>query len=383
MSDILVIGGGIIGLAIALELQRRGAIVTVLSRNSSEAAALAAAGMLAPQAEQIPPSPMLDLCLASRDRYPEWIGQLASLSGKVTGYWPCGILAPLYDIPLRTGLDRGGRSGTLQAEWLDATTIHQRYPGLGSDVQGGWWYAKDAQVDNRALMTALRTAALEVGVNLQEGVEVLHLETLEDRVIGLDTTNGYWQADRYVLATGAWAQALLPIPVTPCKGQMLSVSVDGPDDGNRALPLECVLFGDESYIVPRQNGQIVIGATSEAVGFAPHNTASGIHALLSRATRLFPRLGQMPISELWWGFRPATPDEGPILGESSYRNLTLATGHYRNGVLLAPITALLIADWLTNRTTNSLLEAFHWSRFAAGDSRPYPNCAEIDPAHPL
>lgn len=369
MSDILVIGGGIIGLAIALELQRRGATVTVLSRNSSEAAALAAAGMLAPQAEQIPPSPMLDLCVASRDHYPAWICQLESLSGQTAGYWPCGILAPLYDSPSQPCFTGGERSGSLPSEWLDATTIHQRYPGLGLDVQGGWWYAKDAQVDARALMVALRAAALGVGVYLQEGIEVLGLQTQEDRVIGLQTTAGDWQADRYVLATGAWAQALLPIPVTPRKGQMLSVQLDLPDNQQSVLPLQCVLFGDESYIVPRQNGQIVIGATSEAVGFAPHNTASGVHALLARATRLFPGLGQMPIAELWWGFRPATPDEWPILGASSYRNLTLATGHYRNGILLAPITALLIADWLTDRTTNSLLEAFHWSRFAAGDSR--------------
>jgi thiazole synthase len=144
---------------------------------------------------------------------------------------------------------------------------------------------------------------------------------------------------------------------------MLSVRV--PDHAVIAnnLPLQTVLFGHEVYIVPRQDGRIVIGATSEDVGFTPHNTPMGLQVLLTAAIRLFPELKHYPIEETWWGFRPATPDEWPILGSSPYENLTLATGHYRNGILLAPITALWMTNHILQQQPDPLLDAFHFKRF--------------------
>ena len=129
------------------------------------------------------------------------------------------------------------------------------------------------------------------------------------------------------------------------------------------LPLQQVLFGEEIYIVPRRDGRITIGATSEDVGFSPHNTVAGVNQLLTNAVRLFPALQDFPVQQFWWGFRPATPDESPILGHSAYTNLTLAAGHYRNGVLLTPITARLIADLVWHQQTDKLLTAFSWERF--------------------
>ncbi|MBL1174044.1 glycine oxidase ThiO [Pantanalinema sp. GBBB05] len=365
VSDVVIIGGGTMGLAIALELRWRGASVTVLSRNFAEAAFHAAAGMLAPQAEQLPPGPMLDLCLQSRAMYPDWTHKLEELTGLDAGYWACGILAPMYAEDRVSNGDTDTCSdetnGELAAEWLDRDAIHQHQPGLSPDVIGGWWYPQDAQVDNRLLATALRMAVQEAGVQLQEGVVVNQICRQGQQVIGMQTSQGLVQAGHYILATGAWSQELLPIPVQPRKGQMLSLRMNASD--RQALSLSQVLFGSEIYIVPRRNGRVVLGATSEDVDFTPNNTPAGIQTLLGNATRLVPRLAQVAIEEFWWGFRPNTPDELPILGNSPYSNLTLATGHYRNGILLAPVTAEFIANLVMHHQIAAQLLPFHWSRF--------------------
>jgi len=341
MREILIIGGGIIGLSIAIELKSQGVPVTILSRDFSEAATHAAAGMIAPQAEEIPPSPMLDLCLASRALYPDWIRKLESLTGMNAGYWACGILAPRYQIA--PGM-------------LDRASILTHQSDLSDEVVGGFWFPEDAQVDNRALAKVLWMAAQELGVEIQTGIQVEQFIS-DSNITQLETNQGIWKADRYILATGAWSEDLLPIPVFPRKGQMLSVRSED-------LPLKQVLFGEESYIVPRQDGRIVIGATSENVGFQSGNTAIGVHQLLSAAIRLYPPIQRFTLEETWYGFRPATPDELPILGSSPFANLTLATGHYRNGILLAPITANTIARWILTEKSTPQLEAFHWSRFS-------------------
>ncbi|MBW4469791.1 MAG: glycine oxidase ThiO [Stenomitos rutilans HA7619-LM2] len=387
-SDVVVIGGGAIGLAIALELRLQGALVTILSRNGAQAASYAAAGMLAPQAEQLPPGAMLELCLSSRSLYPDWTQKLEAMTGLPTGYWACGILAPVYEEGAE-GRGRQGNRGSRETEeagaageaevlselktqnfhsrlptpvhWLDRAAIQQRQSGLSADVSGGWWYPKDAQVDNRSLTKALWVAVRDAGVDVQEGVAVQAILHQSGQVSELQTSRGTLQAGHYVLATGAWSQDVLPLPVMPRKGQMLSVRVPV----EQGLPLQTVLFGSEIYIVPRQNGYIIIGATSEDVGFAPDNTPESVKSLLARSLRLYPALRQFPMQECWWGFRPATPDELPILGASPYDNLTLATGHYRNGILLAPVTAHLIVDRILHQRSDPLLEAFHWSRFSA------------------
>lgn len=356
-SDVLIIGGGVIGLAIAVELKLRGASVTVLSRDFQSAASQAAAGMLAPLAEALPPGPMLDLCKRSRELYHDWTRKLEDLTGEPTDYWPCGILAPVYTQPEHPGYS--DRNGSDVQEWLDRDAINLYQPGLGSDVVGGWWYPEDAQVDNRSLVGALLTAAQCLGVDVRDRITVEVIQQQQGQVIGVQTSSEIISAEHYVLATGAWSNELLPSPVRPKKGQMLSVRAP-----EHLLPaLKRILYAPDIYIVPRRDGRIVIGATSEDVGFTPQNTPSGIQALLERAIRLYPQLQHYPIQEFWWGFRPATPDELPILGTSPYKNLTLATGHYRNGILLAPVTAFLIADSIWEQKSDSLLAHFNYSRF--------------------
>jgi glycine oxidase ThiO len=347
--EIIIIGGGIIGLATAVELHLLGAKVTVLCADFKAATSHAAAGMLAPQAEEIPPGAMLDLCLASRSLYPEWVQNIEAIADTIVGYWPCGIVAPRY---------RDTRSG---GDWLDRLSLDRHQSGLSPAVAGGYWYPDDGQVDNRALTHALWLASQSLGVEFLDAVKVEQFVANHGQITKILTNQGEMTAQHYILATGARSSELLPIPVTPRKGQMLSVLVPPAQRDN--LPLQRVLFGENIYIVPRQDGRIILGATSENVGFAPHNTVAGVNALLTNAVRLFPQIQDYPIQELWWGYRPATPDEMPILGDSNYHNLTLATGHYRNGILLAPITAKLISDRVWNQQNHQLLKYFHWDRF--------------------
>jgi thiazole synthase len=351
--DILIIGGGIIGLAIAIDLKLRGAKVTVLSRDFHQAASHAAAGMLAPHAEKLPSGAMQQLCLKSRWLYPEWIRKLEDLTGLGTGYLPCGILAPVYELPSEIESEP-------TATWLDKDAIQLCQPGLGADIVGGWWHPEDGQVDNRILVNALLQAAQTLKIDLREGIAVHAIQQKQGKVSGVFTSQGELQAQTYVLATGSWATQLLPLPVRPIKGQMIAVRM--PQEPYQPLPLQRVLFGPDTYLVPRRDGRLIIGATVEEVGWTPHNTPKGIQTLLERAIRLYPALENWAIEEFWWGFRPGTPDELPILGTSSCDNLILAVGHYRNGILLAPVTASLLADLIWQQKADPLLEHFRSDR---------------------
>ena len=379
ISETVIIGGGVIGLAIAIELKLRGTNVTVLCRDFQAAATHAAAGMLAPDAENIANEAMRSLCWRSRVLYPDWTRKLEELTGLNTGYRPCGILAPLFE---EAGGQGGGgaeeqrsrgeslssSSPSSPAYWLNKEAIHQYQLGLGAEVVGGWWYPEDAQVDNKALAYVLRTAAESVGVKLKDGITVEAFLQQQGQVVGVQTNAGIIRAAHYVLASGAWSNEILPLPVLPRKGQMLSVRVP---EVSPELPLKRVLFGQDIYIVPRRD-RLVIGATSEDVGFVPNNTPEGIQKLLQAAIRLYPQLKHYPIQEFWWGFRPTTPDELPILGTSHCQNLTFATGHYRNGILLAPVTAALIADLILEQKSDPLLADFHYSRFQSKSSTSTP-----------
>jgi len=366
--DFLIIGGGIAGLAIALELALRGAKVTVVSSNFAQAAAHAAAGMLAPQAEKLPPGAMQELCFFSRSLYKDWTAKIEHLTGLPTGYWECGILAPEYT----PTINKSSKSPLPPLtspylplpppSYLDQESIHHHQTGLNPEITGGWWYPQDGQVDNRLLIQALRSAVERLGVTILEGEQVKEFQIQSGKIAGVLTSNHELRGDRYILATGAWSQALLPVPVFPKKGQMLAVQMLG--DRDDSFVLTQILYGEETYIVPRRDGRVIIGATSENVGFLQGNTPQGILQLLQAAIRLYPALQDAPLIEQWWGFRPATADELPILGSSPYPNLTLAVGHYRNGILLAPATGSLIADFLLKNQTPPYWKAFSWERLS-------------------
>ncbi len=353
-KNILIIGGGIISLSIAIELKRQGAKVTVVSQDFMQAASHAAAGMLAPMAEKLTSAAMFDLCSRSRWLYPEWTQKLEELTGVDTGYLPCGILAPVYAQPEFIAEDNS-------AVWLDRQAIHLYQPGLSDRVVGGWWYPEDGQVDNRCLMRSLLQAAQTLGVEIKEGVAVKAIQQKQGRVNGVLTDIGQLEAEEYVLAAGSWSSQLLPLPVRPVKGQMLSLRM--PQKPRQPMTLQRVLYGEDIYLVPRQDGKLVIGATVEEVEWTPFNTPKGIQGLLDKATELYPAIADWQIEEFWWGFRPGTADELPILGRSACDNLYLATGHYRNGILLAPVTASLLTDLILEQKSDPLLAEFSYQRF--------------------
>ncbi len=359
---VLILGGGLMGLAIAHQLARRGLAVTVVSRQRSEAAGFVAAGMLAPHAEGLR-GDLLALGQASLERLPNWVAQVEADSGLTCGLRPCGIV-----VPFASAAQRDAYPTASWGEPLDRAALEREVPGIGPGWEAGLLFAQDGQIDNRRrLMRALERACAGLGVRFQEGSEV---ETLERDGSGalvavhLRTVEGERQrlpAHQAVLACGAWSAQLLPqLPVFPVKGQMLSLQ--GPRQA-----LQRVIFGPGTYLVPRADGLLVVGATSEPeAGFDPGLTPDGQRWLHAGIASLLPEASGWPPMERWWGFRPCTPDEGPLLGASPIPGLWLATGHHRNGVLLAAITAELVADALGAGRPGPeahWLDAFRWDRF--------------------
>ncbi|NJK72338.1 MAG: glycine oxidase ThiO [Synechococcaceae cyanobacterium SM2_3_60] len=339
MWDVAIWGGGVIGMAIAIELRLHGAEVIVIERQQpGRGASWAAAGMLAPGAEQLEPGALRTLAETSLALYPQWAAQIEALSGLPSGYWPCGILQPWAD-------ERG--------QWSQAE-LRQHQPGLATWVQSATWRPEEGQVDNRQLIPALEATLVTKGVTLYRDTAVTGWQVEGDRLVSLQTSAGPIRAEQYIMATGAWSAELLPLPVRPLKGQMLAVQAPN-------MALKHVLFGESVYIVPRRDRRIIIGATVEDVGFSSGNTAASVQQLLNVAIALYPPIAAMPLIDMWWGFRPSSPDLEPILGASPYRNLTLATGHHRNGILLAPATAIAIRQYLDGDAID--LSAFSWQRF--------------------
>jgi glycine oxidase len=364
-EPVLILGGGLMGLAIAHQLARRGQRVTVLSRRRSEAAGFVAAGMLAPHAEGLSGS-LLELGQRSLAAIPSWVAQIEADSGLPCGHRPCGIVAPFASAAERDAYPTASLGLS-----LDRAALEREVPGIGGGFQAGLLFEQDGQIDNRRqLMRALERACTRLGVSFQEGADVRELlsEPGEGapgarRLIGvrLRRAEGDGQtlhSQRAVLACGAWSARLLPqLPVVPIKGQMLSLQ--GPIG---ALPR--VVFGPGTYLVPREDGLLVVGATSEpAAGFDEGLTPHGQRSLQEGIAALLPAARLWPPMERWWGFRPGTPDGGPLLGPSPIEGLELATGHYRNGVLLAAITAERVAERVVTGAADPLLTPFHWERF--------------------
>ena len=365
---VLILGGGLMGLAIAHQLARRGRTVEVLSRRRSEAAGFVAAGMLAPHAEGLS-GPLLQLGQASLEAIPAWVQQIETDSGLACGLRPCGIV-----VPFATVAERDAYPTAPWGEALERGGLEREVPGIGPQWRAGLLFRQDGQIDNRRrLMRALERACAGLGVRFQEGVEVQELQRQEGRLQGVQLRNAEGELQQLntseaVLCCGAWSSQLLPeLPIHPVKGQMLSLQ--GPREALRR-----VIFGPGTYLVPREDGLLVVGATSEReAGFREGLTPDGQRQLQAGIAALLPEASQWPPMERWWGFRPCTPDEGPLLGASSLEGLWLACGHHRNGVLLAAITAQLLDGAMAQTSQSpqrSLLEAFHWGRFGANAGAP-------------
>jgi glycine oxidase len=364
-NRVLILGGGLMGLTIAHALAEQGEHVLVLSRRRSEAAGFVAAGMLAPHAEGLC-GPLLALGQASLALIPGWVSRIEADSGLSCGLGSSGIVVPFASVSERDAFPTAAFG-----DGLDRHALEREIPGIGPRWQAGLLFRQDAQIDNRrCLMRALEAACVNRGVAFEEGSEVEALLTAASGSPGLEgvrvrRADGALitlPCDRAVLTCGAWAAQLLPeLPVFPVKGQMLSLQA--PRDA-----LSRVLFGLGTYLVPRQDGLVVVGATSEPeAGFQGGLTPQGQQHLQQGLISLLPAAQSWPAMERWWGFRPCTPDQAPLLGEGPMAGLWIATGHYRNGVLLAAITAQLLAPVVSGGALDSestrWLEEFRANRF--------------------
>jgi glycine oxidase len=311
--DVAIAGGGLIGLASALELAQRGAKVCVVDRGDPGQASWAAAGILGPQSEAQSPSPMLDLCRASYALYPELVRKL----GKDVGFRACGALHLAFTEAEAADLDA-------QARWQRSAGLRvqeRRHPGARLAL----FLPDEGQVDNRKLLAALREACTRAGVTfIQDSC------TAFDRDRLALSSGAEVRARRTVLCAGSWSGSLADLPVHPVRGEMLALSVPPPD---------CVVFGAGGYLVPRE-GRTLVGATSEEAGFDAAPTSQGRAWLLHVAAR--HGLLDPEVLDHWAGLRPATGDGLPIFGALANGAL-VATGHFRNGVLLTPISAKVVA----------------------------------------
>lgn len=257
-----------------------------------------------------------------------------------------------------------------QAYWLDDVQIRELEPTLSTEVTGGWWFPEDASIDARRLTRALRASCIGRGVDILSGenYQVTSLEMNGGKCTAVHLSNGrIYSANAVVVANGAWMRNLLPVPIVPHKGQSLSLRTPP----NAPPLLNRVLFAQDTYIVPKADGRIIIGATVEPGKFDGDVTPEGMLHCLHEATRLCPPLKELPIEETWAGLRPTTPDKAPILGSTLFENVYVAGGYWRNGVLLAPKTAQLVGDLILNdgdvsalsEKDAALLNAFRWDRF--------------------
>ncbi len=368
--NVAIIGAGVIGLAIAWRLAARGAPVRVFDRGAAGAGAShAAAGMLAACAEAEPgEEALVALGRESQARWPAFAAELLAASGIDVELRPEGtlLLALTADDQARLThqLVFQQKLG-LPLQWISAADTRRREPHLAGKLAGAVFSPEDTQVDNRKLVAALRVAAEAAGASVSEYQPVSAISSRGGRVDGIILGDGTKvPADVVVLAAGAWARSIegvdpkLRPPVRPIKGQMLALRMDP------AAPLlNHVVWAPGAYLVPRRDGRLLVGATVEEKGYDTSLTAGGILTLLEAAWRAVPAIEELPVDEMWVGHRPGSRDDAPILGAGPMDGLIYATGHHRNGILLAPITADAIARLVLDGAIEGLIRPFGIERF--------------------
>ncbi|MFD8218492.1 glycine oxidase ThiO [Streptomyces sp. NPDC059697] len=373
-SDVLVIGGGIIGLVTAWRAAQRGFTVAVVDPEPGGGAARVAAGMLAAVTElHYGEQTLLGLNLASARRYPDFAAELTEASGQDLGYRRCGTLAVALDADDRAHLRElhalQHRSG-LESEWLSGRECRRLEPMLAPGVRGGLRVDGDHQIDPRRLAKALVTACERAGVEFHR-TWAERLTVVRDRAAGVVTTDSeQLAAGQVVLAAGSLSGKLPGVPadvlppVRPVKGQVLRLTVPKRYAPFLSRTVRAVVRGSQVYLVPRENGELVVGATSEELGWDTTVTAGGVYELLRDAHELVPGITELPLTETRAGLRPGSPDNAPLLGPTALDGLLLATGHYRNGVLLTPVTGDAMAHVLTTGELPEEARPFAPGRFS-------------------
>ena len=362
--EYLIIGGGVIGLSIAREIRVRGAgNVAVIDRGRCGGeASWAAAGMLAPNAETHEEGAFFRLCTDSNALYPDFTAQLFEETGLDIELDRTGTLF----LSFGEGDDRAvsekyewQRSTGIAVERLTAEEARKLEPEISVSVRGGLFYPGDWQVENRKLVEALRRSCELSGVSIREGLEATELLSEGHRIVGVRTLEGEIRSDTVVVANGSWACSLLGGSVIrPIRGQMIRLG------GGSGRVIEHVIYSSRAYVVPRADGRVLVGATVEDVGYRKEVLPEAIEELRGAALEIAPALGNFDIIEAWSGLRPFAADGLPVIGWVPGRDgLFVATGHFRNGILLAPITGAIAAEAITGRGGSEYLDTFGPARF--------------------
>jgi glycine oxidase len=372
-ADAVIAGGGLIGASVAWALRGRGLDVAVADPGAqSGAASAAAAGMLSPFPEVAGSAPAFELLArTSLDRFPAWVAALCEASGIPVEFRALGKLhLALTEESAGTLRQRARQPDAAEygLEWLERERLREEEPAASPAACGALLVGRDASVDNRALTRAAAAAAAAAGVNWLRGERVVSLLIEEDgrgrRAAGVRLAGGgQVRAGVVVIAAGCWSAGIAGLdpapPVRPVRGQMLAVQMPG-------AAVRRVVATESCYLVPRGDGRLLIGATVEEVGFEPGPTPAGIAALATAAAEAVPLTAKLHMTEAWAGFRPGTPDALPLLGpDPVVAGVLHATGHYRNGILLAPVTADIIAALATGAAAPVAIDAFSPARFGA------------------
>ena len=378
-ADVLIIGGGIIGCSIALRLTEGRLSVIILDRGEPGAeASSAAAGMLAPQGEMVEPRTFSDLCVTSRSLYPRFAAEIEELSGQPVAYRSNGSLLVALDEKQETELTEVYRQQTARGFSLQRLTtpeVHGHVSGLSPQIRSGLFAPGDHWVDSERLMRALLVACRHAGVRIEAGQAVRKFKLKNDRIESLEAgsdTAGHaatYTARTYILAAGCWSGELatllgINLPLVPCRGQMMEFETP------RKLP--CVVRAGLHYLVPRPEQRLLIGTTAEYVGYDKAVTGEGLRSVLQGAMNLVPFVAGLHFRRAWAGLRPDSTDHLPILGYGEMENLVFATGHFRNGILLAPVTAEIIAELVLKGSASRPIEAYRPTRFSLPPGEPPP-----------
>ncbi len=369
-SDILILGGGIIGMAIARELAGNGMKVRILERHQPGLeASWASAGMLAPQGE-LSEGDFQKLCLESNRRYPAYRTAVEEETGIKCYHREAGTMALAITDEDETEFRhtyQAQKNDGLQVEWISGDDARREEPELSKHVRGGMYLAGDRHVENRLLVPALEKSCRMRGVDIVNGAQVIRIIAENNKAVGVSTIIGDYHAEIIINTAGAWSATIdvpdesLRPPVFPVRGQMMAIELPSPNFLNH------VIRSPRSYMVPRHNSRLFLGATMEKVGFNKSNTVWGIHKLLGGAKELLPNLDNFAIIETWSGLRPGCVDNHPVLGYTRLDGYIMATGMFRNGLLLTPIIAQTISELVTSGITPEIIAPFVIERFSKGN----------------